>query len=93
MNVKAAGMWCVQTKREIIRRSEMKQNVGIADLVIRSLLGIGVLAYLTKDGTFAPGSAPGVIIAVVLTATAILKYCPLYQLLGFNTSGPVDRSA
>jgi Inner membrane protein YgaP-like, transmembrane domain len=77
----------------IISRSEMKQNVGIVDLVVRSLLGIGILAYLTKDGTFAPGSAPGVIIAVVLIATAILKYCPLYRLLGFSTSGPVDRSA
>ena len=71
----------------------MKQNVGIVDLVVRSLLGIGILAYLTKDGTFAPGSAPGGFIAVVLIGTAVLRYCPLYQLLGFSTSGPLDRSA
>ena len=71
----------------------MKQNVGTIDLVIRSLLGVGLLAYLAKDGTFAPGSVPGIVIAVVLIATAVLRYCPLYQLLGFSTSSPLDRSA
>lgn len=71
----------------------MKQNVGVIDLVFRAMLGIGILAYLAKDGSFAPGSAPGIIIAVVLVATAILRYCPLYQLVGFSTCGPLDRSA
>jgi Inner membrane protein YgaP-like, transmembrane domain len=71
----------------------MKQNVGVIDLVIRSVLGIGILAYLAKDGVFHPGSVPGIVIAVVLIVTAVLRYCPLYQLLGFSTSGPLDRSA
>ena len=71
----------------------MKPNVGVIDLVVRSFLGIGLLAYLAKDGVFAPGSAPGIVVAVVLIGTAILRYCPLYQLLGFSTSGPLDRSA
>lgn len=70
----------------------MKQNVGVIDLVIRSVLGIGILAYLSKDGVFYPGSVPGIIIAVVLLATAIFRYCPLYQLLGFATTNPLDRS-
>jgi hypothetical protein len=94
MNVKALLPQKLETEPEIIiRRSEMKQNVGIVDLVVRSMLGIGILAYLTKDGTFAPGSVPGVIIAVVLIGTAVLRYCPLYQLLGLSTSSPLDRSA
>ena len=94
MNVKALLPQDGETEPEmIIRRSEMKENVGIVDLVVRSLLGIGILAYFTKDGVFAPGSVPGIIIAVVLIATAVLRYCPLYQLLGFSTSGPLDRSA
>jgi len=71
----------------------MKQNVGVVDLVVRSVLGIAILAYLAKDGTFGPGSVPGIVVAVVLIATAVLRYCPLYQLLGFNTSSPLDRSA
>ena len=32
------------------------------------------------------------VIAIYLIATAILMYCPLYQFLGFSTSGPLDRS-
>jgi hypothetical protein len=70
----------------------MKENVGTIDLVVRSVLGVGFLAYLAKDGTFAAGAAPGIIIAVVLVTTAVLRYCPLYQLLGFSTSSPLDRS-
>jgi hypothetical protein len=70
----------------------MKQNIGVIDLVVRSLLGIAILGYLSKDGVFHPGSVPGIIIAVVLIGTAIFRYCPLYQLLGFTTSSPLDRS-
>jgi DUF2892 family protein len=92
MNVNALGR---NSSRLIktIRRSDMKQNVGVVDLVVRSLLGIGILAYLTKDGVFHPGAALGVVIAVVLIGTAVLRYCPLYQLLGFTTSTRLDRSA
>lgn len=54
--------------------------------------GIGTLTYLAKDNVFAQGSAPGILIAIYLIATAILMYCPLYQFLGFSTSGPLDRS-
>jgi hypothetical protein len=71
----------------------MKENIGIFDLVIRAALGIGILAYLAKDGVFHPGALPGIIIGGVLITTAILRYCPLYQLLGFSTSSPEDRSA
>ena len=70
----------------------MKQNVGVIDLVILSVLGIAILAYLARDGVFQPGSVPGIIIAVVLIVTAVLRYCPLYQLLGFTTSTRLDRS-
>ncbi|MGA7071600.1 MAG: DUF2892 domain-containing protein [Bradyrhizobium sp.] len=70
----------------------MQRNVGTIDLVIRSMIGIGTLTYLAKDNVFAQGSAPGILIAIYLIATAILMYCPLYQFLGFSTSGPLDRS-
>ncbi|MGA2996228.1 YgaP family membrane protein [Bradyrhizobium sp.] len=68
----------------------MQRNVGTVDLVIRSM--IGILAYLAKDNVFAQGSGPGIVIAIYLIATAILMYCPVYQLLGFSTSSPLDRS-
>lgn len=70
----------------------MERNVGTIDLVIRSVLGIGILAYLARDNVFAPGSGPSIVLAVYLLATAILMYCPIYRLLGFSTFGPLDRS-
>jgi Protein of unknown function (DUF2892) len=71
----------------------MKQNVGVIDLFVRSVLGIAILAYVAKDGVFQTGSIPGIIIGVVLIVTAVLRYCPLYQVLGFTTSTRLDRSA
>jgi hypothetical protein len=71
--------------------SKMQRNVGTVDLVVRSMTGIGIIAYLAKDGVFAQGSAPGLLIAIYLVATAILMYCPLYRLLGFSSYGPLDR--
>ena len=70
----------------------MKRNIGVIDLFIRSVLGIAILAYLAKDGVFHPGSVPGIVIAAVLIATAVLRYCPLYQLLGFTTANSLDCS-
>lgn len=70
----------------------MQRNVGTIDLVIRALIGIGTIGYLAKDNVLAQGSAPGIVIAIYLIATAILTYCPLYQFLGFSTSSPLDRS-
>ena len=70
----------------------MKRNVRVIDLFIRSVLGVAILAYLAKDGVFHPGSVPGIVIAAVLIATAVLRYCPLYQLLGFTTANPLDCS-
>ena len=70
----------------------MERNVGTIDLVVRSVLGIGVLAYLAKDGVFVDGSGPGILVAAYLLATAVFMYCPLYRMLGFSTFGPLDRS-
>jgi len=70
----------------------MQRNIGTIDLVIRAMLGIGLLAYLAKDGTFMPGSGLGVLVGAFLVATGIFAYCPLYRLLGFTTYGPLDRS-
>jgi hypothetical protein len=70
----------------------MQRNVGTVDLVIRSMIGIGILAYLARDNVFAQGSGPCIVIAIYLIATAILMYCPVYRLFGFSTSSPLDRS-
>jgi hypothetical protein len=63
----------------------MKPNMGNTDRVIRAIVGIVAIAVWPLglvEGT------PGVIalvIGVVLLGTALLRWCPPYDLLGINT--------
>ena len=71
----------------------MSRNIGILDQAIRTLLGFALFAFLVKDGALVPASALTALIAIYLFVTGLLRYCPLYALLGMNTAGRLDRSA
>lgn len=58
----------------------MKSNVGNIDRVIRLVVGIGIAI-----GGIIFESYWG-IIGVVILATAVFSYCPIYALLGIKTS-------
>lgn len=58
----------------------MKANVGGIDRVLRIVLGIALLA-LTLTGVVGAWGWIG----IVPLGTALLRYCPLYQVLGFST--------
>lgn len=64
----------------------MRSNIGNADRVVRLLLGL-VLVVLA----FVPGVLPGGwnwgsgLVGLVLIATAQLRFCPVYRLLGIST--------
>jgi hypothetical protein len=58
----------------------MKYNVGSTDRIIRVVAGLGIAI-----GGVVFESYWG-IIGVVLLATAIFRFCPLYLLLGINTT-------
>lgn len=60
----------------------MKCNVGNIDRVIRLVAGIGIAI-----GGIIFESYWG-IIGVVILATAIFSFCPIYALLGFKTTVP-----
>ncbi|MDJ0778244.1 MAG: DUF2892 domain-containing protein [Gammaproteobacteria bacterium] len=63
----------------------MKPNMGNADRIIRALVGlaaIGAWALGLLDGTLAIVS---LVVGIVLLATAALRWCPPYTLLGINT--------
>lgn len=64
----------------------MKANVGGIDRVLRIVLGLALLA-LTITGTIGVWGWIG----LVLLGTALLRYCPLYQVLGFSTC-PLRRA-
>lgn len=58
----------------------MKANIGGVDRTLRIILGI-VLIALTLAGTIGVWGWIG----VVALATALIKFCPLYSLLGMST--------
>ncbi len=67
----------------------MTTNVGTLDRILRAALGLGLLylAFLSGLPAFA---APFVkygaaIVGVVMLATAAMRMCPLYTILGIKT--------
>ena len=69
----------------------LTSNVGTADRVVRLALGAllvalpFVLSSPFWDGAPARIGAP--LVGLVLIATALVRFCPLYRLLGTNTCG------
>ncbi|WP_018633434.1 YgaP family membrane protein [Neomegalonema perideroedes] len=60
----------------------MKKNVGGIDRILRILLGLALLSLLVLlDG---PSRWWG-LLGLVPLGTALLSYCPLYPIFGFNT--------
>lgn len=60
----------------------MKKNVGTADQVVRIILGVILLALLfILDG----GIKYVGLLGIVLILTGLLRFCPLYPLIGLNT--------
>jgi hypothetical protein len=63
----------------------MKPNVGATDKLIRYAIGV-VLISLHLSGTLTGGlGAIIVVLAVALLITAIIKFCPIYHVLGNST--------
>lgn len=69
----------------------MPSNVGTVDRAIRLVLG-AVLILLPLVTAFAAGTPwlwwGAIIVGVVMLATAGLRFCPLYSLLGVRTCRP-----
>jgi hypothetical protein len=64
----------------------MKVNVGGIDRVLRIAAG-AILVVLAMMGTIGPWGYIG----IVLLATGLLRFCPVYPLLGINTC-PMDKA-
>ena len=62
----------------------MVRNMGNADRVIRTILGIVLLSLFFV----LEGNARWLgLIGVVLIATSSISFCPLYRILGLSTAG------
>ena len=63
----------------------MKQNMGVADRIIRLLAGI-ILIELAAGHTISDfGNMATWIIALTLLLTAAIGFCPIYALFGVRT--------
>ncbi|MCI5074359.1 DUF2892 domain-containing protein [Oricola sp.] len=64
-----------------------KHNMGTTDRAIRAIIAVILIAlYFTGNVTGVLGWI-ALIVGFVLLATAVLRWCPPYTLLGINTEG------
>ena len=65
----------------------MKANVGTVDRVLRLVAGLAVISFGYMGGLASPWNAVAIGAGSVFVLTALIKFCPLYPLLGINTCG------
>lgn len=66
----------------------MNSNVGSIDRAVRVVLGLVLLsAFFLLEGSLRWVGLAG----VVLLLTAAVSFCPLYRILGINTSPTVPK--
>ena len=58
----------------------MKTNIGTVDRVLRILVGLALLGLFADGAIGAWG-----LIGIVPLGTGLVRFCPLYRLLGVNT--------
>lgn len=65
----------------------MKANVGTVDRIIRLAAGAALVAYGYMGGLEMPWKAVAIAAGSVFVLTALIRFCPLYPLLGINSCG------
>lgn len=70
----------------------MKKNIGKSDRFIRLVLAAVLAGVVAADLVTGTLSLIAIIAAVILLATALYNFCPLYRLLGIQTC-PVETKA
>jgi len=65
----------------------MKANVGSIDRILRLVAGAAVIALGYMGGLESPWNVVAIAAGSVFVLTALIKFCPLYPILGINTCG------
>ncbi|MDX8389703.1 MAG: DUF2892 domain-containing protein [Mariprofundaceae bacterium] len=63
----------------------MKSNVGNIDRVLRFVAGAAVIAFGYMGGLESPWNIVAIGAGSVFVLTALIKFCPIYTILGMNT--------
>ena len=64
----------------------MKANVGTIDTVVRILIALIVIGLYFMNVITGTPAIVLLVVAGVFLITGLLKFCPLYMILGINTS-------
>jgi hypothetical protein len=64
----------------------MKQNIGSTDRIIRGALAVILLVVALVAGLDSAGGIIALVLAVVMAATAAIRFCPLYAPFKFTTT-------
>jgi len=73
----------------------MKKNVGVIDMIIRLLFSAGLCYIGFFDNPIVSAGTPQTIIkfiALLPLLTGLLRFCPLYTLVGLNTCSACKKS-
>lgn len=65
----------------------MPRHLGRPDQIIRTVIGIVLLALPSIVGLGSWGSWGSYVVGAVLVATAVFNFCPIYAALGLSTAG------
>ena len=68
----------------------MKHNIGTIDRSIRALVGIALIALWPLGLLQGTPAIIAFVVGIVMLATALLRWCPPYTLLGINTGARND---
>ncbi len=63
----------------------MKANVGGIDRIVRGVAGLALIAAGFLAGLASPWNWVAIGAGAVFALTALLRFCPLYPLLGVST--------
>ena len=68
----------------------MNANVGSTDRIVRVVLALAALVFAFVTGIDSALGIVLLVVGVVLSATALTGFCPIYRVLGMSTC-PVRR--
>jgi hypothetical protein len=63
----------------------MEPNMGFTDRFIRAAIALGLLYAAYTHYIVGTWAVVAVIVGVVFLLTSIVRFCPLYTILGFKT--------
>ena len=64
----------------------MRTNVGTTDRLVRIVAAVIAVVIAFAVGVGSTGGIILLILGVVLAATGLIRFCPLYRILGFSTA-------